>query len=89
MVTMAALGQKDFSAIYSRVASFFYLGATLGPIVSGLVFDLTGGYRAAILFYMALLAVCVLISTRLLHHKAYETNAESAAPVSARAEQRA
>ncbi|HJA08204.1 MAG TPA: MFS transporter [Candidatus Mailhella merdigallinarum] len=89
MVTMAALGQKDFSAIYSRVASFFYLGATLGPIVSGLVFDLTGGYRAAILFYMALLAVCVLIGTRLLHHKAYETNAESAAPVSARAEQRA
>lgn len=89
MVTMAALGQKDFPAIYSRVAGFFYLGATLGPVVSGLVFDLTGGYRAAILFYMALLSACVLIGTRLLRHKAYEADTAVPAPAPTPAEQRA
>lgn len=66
MVTMAALGRKDFAGIYSRVAFFTYLGATCGPVVSGLVYDRTGSYAAAIVLYMALLAVSVLLGAGLL-----------------------
>ena len=72
MVTMAALGQKDFAAIYSRVASFFFLGSTIGPIISGVVFDYTGSYRSAILFYIALLVISIVIGTNLLRKKAPE-----------------
>ena len=72
MVTMAALGQKDFATMYSRVASFFFLGSTIGPIISGVVFDYTGSYRSAILFYIALLVISIVIGTNLLRKKAPE-----------------
>ena len=72
MVTMAALGQKDFAAIYSLVASFFFQGSTIGPIISGVVFDYTGSYRSAILFYIALLVISIVIGTNLLRKKAPE-----------------
>ena len=66
MVTMAALGQKDFTGIYSRVAFFTYLGATCGPVVSGLVYDLTGSYASAIILYMGLLGVSTVLGAGLL-----------------------
>jgi MFS family permease len=71
MVTMAALGQRDFAAIYSRVSSFFFLGSTIGPIFSGFIFDTTGAYTAAIVVYAVFLVISVIIGTVLLRKKTF------------------
>lgn len=66
MVTMAALGQRDFTGIYSRVGFFTYLGSTCGPVASGLAYDLTGSYASAIILYMGLLGVSTVLGAGLL-----------------------
>jgi MFS family permease len=57
-------GLRSYGAIYGTALSLFGLGAGLGPIVTGRVFDLTGSYEPALLAgIIAFMAGALLIGT--------------------------
>lgn len=72
MVTMAAMGQKDFTGIYARVSAFFFLGSTIGPPLSGFVYDATGSYSAIIIAYAVLLLISTVIGYMMLSKSSYQ-----------------
>ena len=58
-------GLRSHGLIFGAVNNGFTIGATLGPVAAGAIFDLTGGYRPAFLV-LAAVAVVGLVFTILL-----------------------
>ncbi len=59
------LGMRSFGEIYGYFFSIFMLGAGLGPFVMGVVYDRTGSYRLALVWFACALAVASLPMLRL------------------------
>jgi MFS family permease len=59
-------GLKSHGLIYGVVGMGFTIGASLGPLVMGFVFDLTGGYKIAFLIctFVAVLGLIFAIALR-------------------------
>lgn len=64
-VTSSFFGQRDYAEILSMVTIAYTIGASSGPFISGLMFDLTGSYQLIwriylVLFILALATVLIL-----------------------------
>lgn len=47
MTSMCLYGNREYPAIHSIVSSVYMAGVSLGTLLNGLIFDLSGGYKAA------------------------------------------
>ncbi len=64
--TQTMYGKKDYSAIYGIVQCFSSIGTALGSPVTSVIFDKTGSYRTAWLFWgiinLAMIAVFITVN---------------------------
>lgn len=58
-------GLRSHGLIFGTVNNGFTIGATLGPVATGVLFDLTGAYRTAFFVIAALAVVGLIISLSL------------------------
>ena len=71
-LTSSFFGQRDYAEIISWVNIFYVIGAALGPFISGVVYDYTGGYdliwRAYLLLFACFITVLWCLKTYLDKH---------------------
>ena len=60
-LTNSFFGQRDYAEIISFVNIFYVIGAALGPFVSGMVYDYTGGYDVIWRVYLLLFACFITV----------------------------
>ena len=65
-LTIYFFGNRDFANIYGFVNVFQFLGPTLGPPISGMIFDRSGSYGPAFVLFAALLFAVLAVGTVLL-----------------------
>jgi MFS family permease len=72
-MTAWLFGLKSHGLVFGVVSLFFTIGASLGPIMTGYIFDVTGQYRLAF-FILAALGIFGLIFTVFLRSPARSEN---------------
>lgn len=60
-LTSSIFGQKDYTAILGVVNIAYVIGASTGPFLSGLAYDLTGQYQITWMVYLVIFAVSITI----------------------------
>lgn len=65
-LTIYFFGNRDFANIYGFVNVFQFLGPTLGPPISGMIYDRSGSYAAAFVLFAAVLAAVLAVGLILL-----------------------
>jgi len=71
-VAAELFGLKNLGVIYGAAMIFSALGMTLGPIIAGSIFDMTGNYSLAFLICVIISALSILLSLLLLRYKGKE-----------------
>lgn len=61
-------GQKHYAVIVGEANMFYVIGAAIGPLFAGLIYDWTGGYQLAWILCSLLFAVAVLIFLQIKSH---------------------
>jgi len=69
LIVAELFGLKSLGMIYGTIAIFSAIGMTLGPIVAGTIFDMTGNYDWAFLICIILGALAIFLSLLLLRYK--------------------
>jgi len=52
MLTSSIFGMKDYASLYGLVYALFLVGCVLGPVICGIVYDVSGGYALVWILYM-------------------------------------
>lgn len=65
LLTSSVFGQRDFVNIYGTITFFLFMGPTLGPPLTGFIFDQMGNYNLAFAIYFTLL-ILVLITGQIV-----------------------
>jgi nitrate/nitrite transporter NarK len=60
LVMIESLGLKRLGSIMGITGIFFTLGAAVGPIATGRIFDATGSYGIAIASFFAMVLMCAV-----------------------------
>lgn len=68
LITVHAMGGKDFSNIFGLVSFAIYLGPLFASPFSGMVFDNFGSYRPAVIIYTALYFAALIVGFVVLRH---------------------
>lgn len=68
-LTSHLFGAKDYGCIYGALNVFSTLGFAVGPPLSGLIFDKTGGYQSAFWLYLALALLTMFMYLAVLKTK--------------------
>lgn len=76
-LTIYFFGNRDFANIYGFVNVFQFLGPTLGPPISGMIYDRTGSYTVAFVLFTSLLAAVLVVGMLLLSRGQYGEKAKS------------
>jgi MFS family permease len=82
LVAAESLGLRRFGTLYGLIGVFHTLGAAVGPVVAGRIFDVTGTYLFAFETFVALLLIG---SAAILGCIPLPAEESTAAPVAARA----
>ena len=69
LIVAELFGLKSLGMIYGTIMIFSALGMTLGPIIAGTIFDMTGNYNWAFLICIILGALAIFLSLLLLRYK--------------------
>lgn len=56
-ITSELFGKKDYGTILGTVMMFFQFGGSIGPTLSGLIYDTTGAYRITWIIFIILLVI--------------------------------
>lgn len=59
-LTGSFFGSRDFGNVYGLVNITMITGATTGPLITNLIYDLTGSYSPAWLGFLALILLCAV-----------------------------
>lgn len=82
MLTSSIFGMKDYAALYGLVYALFLVGCVLGPVVCGLVYQMSGGYSMVWILYLFIALGMFLFPTmaikagKTLRRKAKEAEAK-------------
>ena len=68
LITVHALGGKDFSNIFGLVSFAIYLGPLISSPLSGMIYDHFGNYSIAVIFYTVLYALALVVGFFVLRH---------------------
>jgi sugar phosphate permease len=82
LVAAESLGLKRFGTLYGLIGVFHTLGAAVGPVAAGRIFDVKGSYLFAFESFIALLLIG---SAAILGCIPLPAQESAAAPVAARA----
>lgn len=61
LITLGLYGQKDYNSIFGFISAFVSLGGVIGPIFSGFMYDITGGYESSYIISIILCLIAVII----------------------------
>lgn len=61
LITVHAMGEKDFSNIFGLVSFAIYVGPLVASPLSGAIYDSVSSYRPAVILYTALYAAALLL----------------------------
>ncbi|WP_130864293.1 MFS transporter [Bacilliculturomica massiliensis] len=75
-ITLFTFGGKDFPNIYGFGSIFLFLGPSLAPPLSGVIYDKTGSYAPAFILYTALLSAVLVTGLLLLAKGGYRKRSE-------------
>ena len=72
LLVNAAFGEKEYTSIYGTMQFFFYFGPIICNPLTGAIFDMTGTYTPAFIFYAVCIFICLIIGLVLLRGKKQE-----------------
>lgn len=70
LLVNAAFGEKEYASIYGTMQFFFYFGPIICNPLTGAIFDMTGTYVPAFIFYAICIFLCLIIGLVMLRGKA-------------------
>ena len=72
LLVNAAFGEKEYASIYGTMQFFFYFGPIICNPLTGAIFDMTGTYAPAFIFYAICIFLCLIIGLVMLRGKKTE-----------------
>lgn len=72
LLVNAAFGEREYASIYGTMQFFFYFGPIICNPLTGAIFDMTGTYAPAFIFYAVCIFLCLIIGLVLLRGKKTE-----------------